>query len=578
MEATTARPWAAALLDTEPWSILGPRVPLPVAAVALETVKLPPPEGADVTWQVSVVTDIAEGDDGVLVTETRTVPVDYAMSNASVDTVLYGTIVTSLLRLCAADGDPTLAAVRGIHSVVTMCILHGEPFLVPWLQGDAGFRDMGSAMPGTFTVIAYTDTFVANFAARVVRPALGPTVPLCRLEVVCVRQDDLLPTPMLVADGGIYRMDLNTSLGEVRLALRNAPPLVDTFGDFAAAAVATGVFFTGTRNRTHDNNAATLREVFLDNPAAMHFGAADSLDTFSLVLVWPPKPAYGADGADGADPDDPFVYLHVIVGAYRATAARRHGRANAQDLDGNDMRALATLPQAMCRVRASTTVQQLRQGWRNATLALNPPCLASLGPAAWATYPSLQEVVVLGSAQPWAAAVRPDVTVADAAAKYAATVGPGTGAGRSDGPDGADGADGPGADGPPPNPPGPTHLYIMVRPPCVQAACRQAATRAWQQATAVTEAGTQSVQVTVMLADDGAIVAEVQVPFDNCTIAAVKAAFVAKRVATSVKALGELAHPAAPTKALAADAHAVQVCELLAWEPAKLEILCIRKE
>jgi hypothetical protein len=81
-----------------------------------------------------------------------------------------------------------------------------------------------------------------------------------------------------------------------------------------------------------------------------------------------------------------------------------------------------------------------------------------------------------------------------------------------------------------------------------------------------------------MLADDGAIVAEVQVPFDNCTIAAVKAAFVAKRVATSVKALGELAHPAAPTKALAADAHAVQVCELLAWEPAKLEILCIRKE
>jgi hypothetical protein len=536
-----------ALLHVEPWSVLGPRVPLPVAAVALETVKPPPQIGTETTWTVSVLLDIQQDDDGVWTTASDAVDVTFTMSNDTVDRVLYGTI---------ADGvrEP-------VQTFATICTCRGEDFMVPWVLGNAGFRDMGAAIPGVFTILAFTERFMASFAAGVMRPALLPSVHTCRLNVVCVRQDDLLPTPMLVANGGMYEVELDGTLATVRRHLRNAPRIVDTFGEFAASAVATGELYAGTLNTPLRNNDATLRTVFRANPGAMHVGANHPLDTFVLMLVWPPDSPGGADGPAG-----PNVYLHVVVGGYRAAGGTAGAAA---DLDGNDMRALAQLPQAICRVKASTTVRQLRQGWQNGTIWLNPPCLPSLTPAAFQSYDSPTEVVVMGSAQPWAVAVGQNVTVGDAAAQYRATVGPGSGAGAEDADNGAPTA-------------GPEHLYLVVRPPSVQAAGRVAAERAWREAAAVVAARNQAVQVTVKLAYDGAVAAEVQLPFQGCTVAAVKAALVAKGAAASIRALGGLSHPETPTVALADADHAVRVCELLKWThvpapaAAKLDIVCTR--
>jgi hypothetical protein len=559
--------WAAAVLQVDPWSVLGPRVPLPVAAVALETVKPPPQVGIDTAWTVSVLVDIRRDDDGVWVTDTETVMVPFTMTNDAVDDSLYGAIAANFRAACAAAG----VVASEVRLFATMCVCRGEDFVVPWVLGAAAFRDMSAAIPGVFTVLALTEQFLDNFAAGVVRPALLPSVRTCRLNVVCVRQDDLLPTPMLVANGGMYEVELDGTLAAMRRHLRHAPRIVDTFGEFAASAVATGDLYSGTLNTPLRNDRATLRAVFRDHPGAMHVAADQTLDTFVLMLVWPKVAlrrgeAYLRSGE---------VYLHVIVGGYRAGGA---------DLDGNDMRALAQLPQAICKVKPSITVHKLRQGWQNATIWLNPPSLPSLTPTAFQSYGSPADVVVMGSAQPWAVAVRGDVTVRDIATPYRVTMGPGSGAEAAAAPAPAnddDDSDGGGVPALAPSA-GPTHLYIMVRPPSVQAAGRVAAERAWHTAAAVVAAQNQAVQVTVHLADDGAIAAEVQLPFQGCTVAAVKAALVAKRVAPSVRALGDLSHPETPTVALADADHAVRVCELLKWThapapaAAKLEIVCTR--
>jgi hypothetical protein len=533
-------PWSSAFVRLNPWSELGPKVSLPAAAVARAALKPVVPVGTKFKLDMFVLTALMQDDDGDVITTDGVMVQNIVVTQTQepLGAVIRDQILPQLAakycRVRRSGRDPVRLQV---FSLQARCDSHGTQFQVPWLYTEAPFRQWMAAMPGPCVITVITQEFVAALRARAIPAALSDGRGI--ISVVVVRQDGYLVgmsenadsegmTAMLVSSAVNLNVDVGfaaTPLGSVRASLTNNPGFLDVFGDFAQAAADFGVFYGGTPGVPLDNNATTIGAVLQTHPTALEIDTADdNQNVCQLMLVWPPV-------QDAAD----VLYVHVVVGNYRSSQTQPAA------LSHEDMRALAALPQAVCRVHDSKTmtVDALRSSWRDGTPdgCLHPP-LASLQPMAMQSYDgdASGSVVIMGSAALSALPCDGSVILSAAAALYRATIGPGSGSNTA----------GSGA-----STSAEKHVYLMVRPPYVQASNRAAALHAYNTALALEAAG-QAVQVHVSVSGAGVVLAKM-LPFQDCTVEKVQTAF----------EVTALAHPFAPTVVLETETHAVVACEFL---------------